>query len=171
MNFIIVMCPSIIIKYTSLIVEIDMENYSFPKNTIHGKFLAWKKLANRIPLANIFPTNYFLLLSVVAIHIAHLPIFYPPIGSDQPIRQYFPLQNFPMYGIAKISNHARTIHKSIGMRIINIMNLLKLLNHAPELRLSTFKNRRFLEFYFTHSLTCCLTTTIDLLPKSLGLWH
>ena len=57
-----------------------------------GKKLA--NLANRMPFANFLPTNHSLLQSVVAIQAAHSPIFYPPIGSDWPIRQYFPPPKF-----------------------------------------------------------------------------
>ena len=42
----------------------------------------------------IFYLPMFLLGSVLAIHVAHLPIFYPPIDSDQCIRQCFTLPKF-----------------------------------------------------------------------------
>ena len=61
-----------------------------------GKFWSGKKLANlanRRPFAN-FYLPMFLLGSVLAIHVAHSPIFYPPIDSDQRIRQCFTLPKF-----------------------------------------------------------------------------
>ena len=51
-----------------------------------GKFWYRKKLANlanRMPFANLLPTNYFLLYSAaVAIQAVHSPIFCLPIGLD-----------------------------------------------------------------------------------------
>ena len=49
-------------------------------NIWHGKKLI--NLANRMPFTNVLLTNYFLVYTVVAIHAAHLPIFYPPICLD-----------------------------------------------------------------------------------------
>ena len=64
-----------------------------------GKFWSGKKLAN---LANRRPFANFLSTNVSAIHVAHSPIFYPPIDSDQRIRQCFTPPNFPTYDMLGI---------------------------------------------------------------------
>ena len=64
---------------------------------IHGENLAWEKLVNlatRTPFTNVLSANYFLLYSVVARQAIHSPVFYPPIGSDYSICQYFIPTNF-----------------------------------------------------------------------------
>ena len=62
------------------------DNIPYVEKFWSGKKLA--NLANRRPFTNFLSTNVF-LGSVLVIHAAHSPIFYPPIDSDQCIRQCF----------------------------------------------------------------------------------
>ena len=39
-------------------------------------------LVNGMPLTNVSPTNYFLLYSVITVHVGYLPVFHLSVSSD-----------------------------------------------------------------------------------------
>ena len=60
--------------------------------TVRGKVLEWEKIGEfgeYKAIRQFFTRQLFLLESVLVTHSARSPIFYPPIGSYQPIRQCF----------------------------------------------------------------------------------
>ena len=50
--------------------------------------------ANRTPFAIFLPADYLFLESVLAIHMAHLSIFYSSVGPDYPFCHFLPHQNY-----------------------------------------------------------------------------
>ena len=86
---ILLCCMLIPIKFRYLIPTVASYSYHTWEK------LEWEKIGEQKAICQFLLTNYFSLSSVVAIYAAHFPIFYPPIGSDQPIHQCFTLPNCP----------------------------------------------------------------------------
>ena len=81
-------------------------------NTVCGKILEWEKLANRMPFANFLPANYFFLWSVVTIHAAHSPIFYPTKIFPCTVSVKVLLPNFVPY-VCYLHTHHQGIYRCV----------------------------------------------------------
>ena len=89
----------------------------------------WEKLANlvnRMSFANFLSVSYFFLQSIVAIHVAHSPIFYPSnwLGLAH-LPTFYPAKTFPCTASSYIQcNNMACVFMCLGAQKNNSINFI-----------------------------------------------